>query len=148
MRLRGTIAASALLLAAAPAFAADEDDGSDAKYFFYHKAGADRAQVLADLEECRDLASAVEPPRAGYVYTPTVAAAAAAGFVQGLIRGAQRRHMGDAALRKCFGVKGYSRYEMTKEEAKQLYAGGWKEMRERLADKAIGPAPAGEALPQ
>lgn len=138
--LRG--AAMALVAVAAPA-AADDDEPD---YVFFSKPGVVHEAALADWDECRDLASAVEPPRAGSVYTPNVAAAAAAGFAQGLIRGAQRRHMFDAALRKCFQVKGYARYETTKEDAKALYAGPWKEMRERLADKSAAPAPAQPAL--
>jgi hypothetical protein len=138
------IAAIALLLAGTPAAAADDEDDPD--NFFFHKPGVSHEAALADWEECRDLASAVEPPRGPSVYMPNVAAAAAAGFAQGFIRGGQRRHMGEAAMRKCFQVKGYSRYAMTKEEAKLLYSGGWKTMREKLADKAAGPAPAQPAL--
>jgi hypothetical protein len=140
----GTMGAIALLLAAVPAAAAEDEDDPD--NFFFQKPGVSREAALADWEECRDLASAVEPPRGPSVYTPNVAAAAAAGFAQGFIRGGQRRHMGEAAMRKCFQVKGYSRYAMTKEEAKQLYSGGWKTMREKLADKAAGPAPSEPAL--
>jgi hypothetical protein len=143
MRL-GKMGAMALLLAAAPAAAADEEDDPD--NFFFHKPGVSKEAALADWEECRDLASAVEPPRGPSVYTPNVAGAAAAGLVQGFIRGGQRRHMGEAAFRKCFQVKGYARYGMTKEEAKLLYSGGWKVMREKLAEKASGPAPAEPAL--
>ena len=141
----GIIAAFAALAAASPAAAADDDEDD---YTFFYQAGITRQQAIADFEECRDLASRVEPPRGASPYTPNVAAAAAAGFVQGLIRGAQRRHMGDAALRKCLGVKGYGRYGFTKDEAKALYAGGWKEMRERVADRATGPVPTQRALPQ
>ena len=140
----GRIGAIALLLAAVPAAAQEEDDDPDD--FFFHKPGVTREAALADWEECRDLASAVEPPRGPSVYTPNVAAAAAAGLAQGFIRGGQRRRMAEAAFRKCFQVKGYGRYGMTKEEAKLLYSGGWKEMREKLADKAAGPAPSQPAL--
>ena len=144
MRRSMGIAAFALLLAGAPAVAADDEDDPD--NFFFHKPGVSREAALADWEECRDLASAVEPPQGPSVYTPNVAAAAAAGFARGWIRGGQRRHMAEAAFRKCFQVKGYSRFEIGKEEAKQLYSGSWKEMREKLADKAAGPAPSQPAL--
>ena len=66
-------------------------------------------------------------------------AAATTGFLQGLQRGAQRRHLFDAALRKCLHVKGYARYALPKEEAKALYTGGWPQLRERLADRALAP---------
>ena len=144
MRQHMATAAIALLLAAAPAAAADDEGDPD--NFFFHKEGVSKEAALADWEECRDLASAVEPPRGPSVYTPNVAAAAAAGLVQGFIRGSQRRHMGEAALRKCFQVKGYGRYEMSKGEAKLLYSGGWKAMKEKLADRAAGPAPSQPAL--
>ena len=144
MRQGMRLAAIAVLIAAAPAAAAEDEEDPD--NFFFHKPGVSKAVALADWEECRDLASAVEPPRGPSVYTPNVAAAAAAGFAQGFIRGGQRRHMGEAAMRKCFQVKGYARYGMTKEEAKLLYSGGWKTMREKLADKAAGPAPSEPAL--
>ncbi|HEX6375434.1 MAG TPA: hypothetical protein VFZ91_06910 [Allosphingosinicella sp.] len=144
MRMTSLAAAMALLAAAAPVGAADDEDDPD--YVFFHKEGVTRDAAIADWEECRDLASAVEPPRGPSVYTPNVAAAAAAGFMQGLIRGAQRRHMFDAALRKCFQVKGYGRYETTKEESKLLYSGSWSVMRGKLADKATGPKPSQPAL--
>jgi hypothetical protein len=128
---------AAFLLAPGPAFAADEEDAD--KYTFFSQPSATRAQVLAHYEECRDLASMVQPPQAGNVYSPSIAGAAAAGFVQGLIKGAQRRHMFDAALRKCMSVNGYERYAMTKDEAKLLYDGEWEVVRERLADKALAP---------
>ncbi len=137
------IAAIAMTLAAP---AAAQEDEEDPDYFFFHKPGVARDSALADWEECRDLASAVEPPRGPSVYTPTVAGAAAAGLVQGFIRGGQRRRMADAAFRKCFQVKGYGRYGMTKEEGKLVYSGSWKAMREKLADKATGPAPSQPAL--
>lgn len=143
MRLRTAIATIATMMAAAPAMAQDEEDPD---YFYFHKPGVSKDAALADWEECRDLASAVEPPRGPSVYTPTVAGAAAVGLVQGFIRGGQRRRMGEAAFRKCFQVKGYVRYGLNKEEGKLLYAGSWKVLREKLADKAVGPAPSDPAL--
>ncbi len=110
------------------------------KYSFFSQPTASRDQIIGDYEECRDLASTVQPPPAGYVYTQGMAGAAAAGFMQGLIKGAQRRHMFDAALRKCMSVKGFVRYAMPKEAAEQLYSGKWPEMREKLADRALAPA--------
>lgn len=111
----------------------------DEKYTFFHQPDLARTQVLADWEECRDLASAVQPPRAGYIYSPNAIAAGMNGFMQGLQRGAQRRHLFDAALRKCMNLKGYARYAMAKDEAKALYDGGWARMREKLADRALAP---------
>jgi len=137
MRVFRLAATAAPLLCATAAFAQDADDGD--KYNFFSQPTATREQVLADLDECRDLASTVRPPQSGYTYTPNVAAAAAVGILQGFTKGAQRRHMFDAALRKCMNVKGYARYAMTKEQAKVVYAGSWKEMRERLTDRALAP---------
>ncbi|MGZ8286848.1 MAG: hypothetical protein ACXW27_15850 [Allosphingosinicella sp.] len=146
MRTRIWTAAIAAMLTAAVPAAAAADDVNDPDYFFFHKPGVSKAAALADWEECRDLASAVEPPRGPSIYTPNLAGAAAAGLVQGFIRGGQRRRMGDAAFRKCFQVKGYGRYGMTKEEGKLLYSGSWKVMREKLADRASGPAPSQTVL--
>lgn len=124
-------------LACLPAMASAAEGDDAEKFFFFQNSSVTREQALGDWDECRDLASVVQPPPAGYVYAPGLAGAAAAGFIQGLVRGAQRRHMLDAALRKCMSVKGYGRYPMPKDEAKALYAGGWPQIRERLADRAV-----------
>lgn len=129
-------AAVALLCASGTAFAQDSAEDAD-KYFFFQNPSITREQARADWDECRDLAGVVQPPAAGSIYAPGLAGAAAAGFIQGLVRGAQRRHMLDAAIRKCMQVKGYGRYAMTKDEAKAMYAGGWPQIRERLADRAV-----------
>jgi len=141
----GAIALAMLPLSFSTAASA-QDNSDDDKYTFFSQPTATRQQVLADLDECRDLASTVRPPQPGYVYTPNVAAAAATGVLQGLMKGAQRRHMFDAALRKCMSVKGYTRYSMSKEEAKIAYSGSWKDMRERLTDRALAPTPAGTRM--
>lgn len=125
------------LVAAQAGHAQDADD--DGKYNFFSQPGATRAQALADYDECRELASAVQPPPAGYMYAPNPIAAGVNGLFQGFQRAAQRRHLGDAAMRKCMGVKGYGRYAFGKDDAKALYAGDWATMREKLADRAIAP---------
>jgi len=135
--MRRILIGVALSLAAPSAGWAQETDGE--KFNFFSQPSLSRAQVLADFDECRDLASAVQPPQPGYTYTPNIVAAAAVGMVQGFMKGAQRRHMFDAALRKCMSIKGYGRYALTKEQAKAIYAGSWQQMRERLADRALAP---------
>ncbi len=136
-----------LALLACSSVAANAQDGEDAdKYFFFNNASVTREQALSDWDECRDLAGPVQPPPAGYVYAPGLAGAAAAGLIQGFIKGAQRRHMIDAAIRKCMNVKGYTRYMMTKDDAKAMYAGGWPQIRERLADRAVSNVAAGARL--
>lgn len=121
-----------------PAAAGQAQEADDAdKYNFFSQPTASREQVLADFDECRELASGVKPPQPGYVYSQGIAGAAAVGLLQGFMKGAQRRHMFDAALRKCMSVKGYARYPMSKEQAKLVYDGSWTEMREKLADRAI-----------
>lgn len=129
----------AALLALAQAAAQDGVVPADDRHIFYSQVGVPRVQVLADWDECRDLASAVQPPRAGYVYSPNAVAAGANAFMQGLQRGAQRRHLFDAALRKCLHIKGYTRFAMAKDEAKALYDGNWSQVREKLADRAVAP---------
>ena len=136
--------AAPLLLLSAPARADDAEDAE--KRFFFNNPAVSREQAGADWDECRELASQVRPPQAGYVYAPGVAGAAAAGFMKGLIEGAQRRHMFDAALRKCMNVKGYQRYTMSKPDFEALYTGKWPELRERLVDRALGPVDAAARL--
>ena len=119
---------------------AQSEDADDAdKYTFFSQPNVTRDRVLADYDECRELASSVQPPPPGYVYTQGLAGAAAAGFFQGLVKGAQRRHMFDAAFRKCMSVNGYQRFATTKEDADSLYSGSWSEMREKLAARALAP---------
>lgn len=140
MKIVGALALAGALFAA-PAWAAEDGPAQEEseKLFFFSNPAAARGQVIADWEECRELASAVRPPQAASVYTPNAVGALAAGFMQGLIQGAQRRHMFDAALRKCMNVKGYQRYAMTKPDFEALYDGKWPELKERLADKALAP---------
>jgi hypothetical protein len=140
---RGIWAAPLLLFSTA----VHAEDSADAeKRFFFSNPALSREQVAADWDECRELASEVRPPQAPYVYTNNVAGAAAAGFMKGLIEGAQRRHMFDAALRKCMSVKGYQRYMMSKVDFDALYGGEWPQMRERLVDRALAPVDGAERL--
>lgn len=135
------LALAVLAQAAAPGEAAPDE-----RYTFFSQPTATRAQVLADWDECRELASGVQPPRAGYMYSPNAVAAGVNGFIQGMQRGSQRRHMFDAALRKCMSVRGYARYATAKDEAKALYDGNWAAMREKLADRALAPVGAAVRL--
>lgn len=150
LRVLKSLLGAVLLALPSVAFAAEGEE--DEKFFFFHNATITRDQALADWDECRELAGVVRAPPAGYIYTPNaggaagLAGAAAAGFMQGIIQGQQRRRMIDAAIRKCMNVKGYTRYSMTKDEAKLLYAGDWPQIRERLADKAVGSVAAAERL--
>jgi hypothetical protein len=145
MRHSFFIAVSAFcLLMPNPAFA-DKDEDTE-KYNFFSNTAISREQSLADWDECRDLAGVVKPPPAGYAYSQGAAGAAAAGFLQGLIQGAQRRHMLDATLRKCMALKGYQRYAATKEEIAGLYTGKWPEIRQKLADRAVKPVTGNQRL--
>lgn len=140
--MHGRPLATLLLLLSSPAYAESADD-AEQRYFFSN-VSLDRAQILTDWDECRDLASMVRPPETGSVYAPGLAGAAAAGFLKGLIQGAQRRHMFDASLRKCMSIKGYQRYMLSKPDYEALYTGKWPELREKLADRAVSPV--GEAV--
>lgn len=141
---RGLLISAFAICLLAPSQAFADDDAE--KYTFFSNTAISREQSLADWDECRDLASAVQPPPAGYVYTQGAAGAAAAGFIQGLIKGAQRRHMFDAALRKCMALKGYQRYASTKEESAELYSGKWPDMRKKLAERALKPVAGNQRL--
>lgn len=141
MRSRGLgsiLICLAVTVAVDPATAVAKEGGAVEPFFFFAQSGITRDQVLADFDECRDLAGVVQPPsRENYVYTPGVIAAGVNGFLDGLDRGEKRRLMADAAWRKCMAIKGYQRYAMARDEAKALYAGGWQEQRGRMADRAI-----------
>lgn len=131
-----TLAASATF--GLPAMA--KDGNSNAPYYFFNQPGVSREQALADLLECGDLAGGVQPPGSDtYTYSPGIIAAGVNGFLQGMERGQQRRNMVGAAFRKCMAIKGYQRFEMTKDEAKAMFAGSWDEGRGRLADAAAAP---------
>lgn len=107
-------------------------------WYQFSQPGLSREQVLADLEECRDLAGRVQPPRTDSgIYAPDPVGAGTVGFLEGLQRGEQRRNMATAAWRKCMAIKGYVRFAISKDQAKSLYAGNWDQQRERLADRAL-----------
>jgi hypothetical protein len=111
-----------------------------ARYYFFSQPELTREQVLADFEECRDLAGVVQPPSADLgVYAQGMAQQATLGFLEGMQRAEMRRTMADAAWRRCMAIKGYRRYAMNKDEAKALYSGGWDEERGRMADRALAP---------
>jgi hypothetical protein len=111
-----------------------------ARYYFFSQPELTREQVLADFEECRDLAGVVQPPNFDLgVYAQGAAQAATLGFLEGMQRGEMRRTMADAAWRRCMAIKGYRRYAMDKDEAKSLYAGNWEAERGRMADRALAP---------
>jgi hypothetical protein len=151
MKLRtgsSLLAILALTLTAAGSGPALAGGGTaNSPYYYFSQPGIARAQVLADFEECRDLASMVRPPSSSdlaYVPTQGVAGAATLGLLQGLERGERHRNMAGAAYRRCMAIKGYKRLAMSKDEAKVLYAGGWEIQRERMVDAAL--APVGEHL--
>ena len=145
MRSRIYLFVSALYVLIASSAYADEASDPE-KYNFYSQATISREQALIDWDECRDLAGVVQPPPAGYAYSQGLAGAAASGFLQGLISGSQRRHMLEAALRKCMFLKGYQRYAATKEEIGILYTGKWADVREKLADRAVKPVVGNQRL--
>lgn len=139
-------------LSASAAARAEEGEEKPSKHFFFSRPDLPAEQVAADWEECRELVGPMQPPAANAVYyapqggAAGLAGAAAAGFIQGIIRARQRSHMIDAGIRKCMHIKGYVRYEMSKEEAKQIYSGGWSEIRPRLVFKALAPVGDAERL--
>jgi hypothetical protein len=111
-----------------------------ARYYFFSQPEVPREQVLADFEECRDLAGVVQPPNADLgVYAQGMAQQATLAILEGMQRGEMRRTMADAAWRRCLAIKGYRRYSMDKDEAKELYAGSWEAESGRMADRALAP---------
>jgi hypothetical protein len=131
--------ALSLGLVASGSFPALADGGSsNSPYYYFSQPGLTQERVLADFEECRELASMVRPPSSSdYVYAPGLAGAATVGFLQGLERGERHRNMAGAAFRKCMTVKGYRRHALSKDEAKVMYSGNWQEQRGRMVDAAL-----------
>lgn len=129
---------------AQPLMAAEDEE----KYYYFHKSGIDSETFIKDFEFCSEYAARVEPPAKGYSYTPNPAAAAASGFMQGLIKGGERRMMYHAVIRKCMGLKSYKRYSIDKDRLEQLWDGGWDEAKGRVATLAAGPVPTDQELPQ
>ena len=133
-----------LLLGSGEAFAAEDEE----KFFYFHKSDITPETFVGDFEYCGEYAARVQPPKAGYVYTPNLAAAGAAGFMQGIMKSGQRRMMIRAVQRKCMGMKGYTRYFMEEDRLDELWDGGWKDAKERVAALGSGPVPEDRVLPQ
>lgn len=169
--LKGLMAAfSGMLVLASPAYAqADDggrpDEGTSWKYFYFHKAGVDEKTARADIIECYGYAtrlSVIKPgstptyssvPHTGGTDLSPAAAALIGGLgglagsiIAGFMDAGDRRAMERTNLRKCFGFKGYNRYELSKEQHSDLLRGETEEVRARLIEKATGTTPEAERL--
>ena len=141
------------------------DEGNSWKYFYFHSSDVTEQQARADVIECHGYARGLVVSRAGSAPTYTSvpytgnnalspANAALAGAIGGLIGGVivgfmdagDRRAMERANLRRCFGFKGYDRYEMTKEDHKAMMEGEDEVVRARLVAKITGEKPSSERL--
>jgi len=141
------------------------DEGTSWKYFHFHKPGVSNKQARADVIECYGYTRALTVPRNGsnptYSSVPyggstgvNYATAALIGGLSGLtgaiitgfMDAGDRRAMQRTNLRKCFGFKGYHRYELSKDEHQSMMDGDVEEVRIKLIDKATGPAPEDERL--
>ena len=141
------------------------DEGTSWKYFYFHKDGVSEEEARADIIQCygytQNLA-VMEPgsspayasvPYGGTTGLSPGAAALAGGLgalagavITGFMNAGERRAMARTNLRKCFGFKGYSRYELTKDEHQALHDGEQEIVRARLMEKATGPSPKAERL--
>lgn len=141
------------------------DEGTSWKYFYFHRLGNSEAEARADIVECYSYAENLTVMEAGsnptYMSVPyggttglSAGQAALAGgigsiagaIIVGFMNAGQRRAMARTNLRKCFGFKGYDRYELTKDEYQAVQDGDGEEVRARLVEKAVGPAPEAERL--
>lgn len=141
------------------------DEGTSWKYFYFHKPDISDEQARADVIECYGYTERLTVPKAGsnptYSSVPyggstglNYATAALVSGISGLtgaiitgfMDAGGRRAMERTNLRKCFGFKGYQRYELTKEEHSDLHKGDTEIVRARLIGKATGPAPAADRL--
>ena len=135
------------------------------KYFYFHKDGVSEVEAREDVIQCYGYASGLQVMKQGSNPTymsipyagsgnlsPLAAGAAGAagaligGIIAGLMAGGERRAMERTNLRKCFGFKGYSRYELTKEEYEALMDGDGEVVRARLVEKITGAKPEAERL--
>ena len=141
------------------------DEGTSWKYFYFHKPGVSVEKARGDIIECYTFARGLtvakagsnptytSVPYSGSNYLSPAASALAAGvgalagaLIAGLMDAGDRRAMERTNLRKCFGFKGYNRYELEKADYKLLNDGELEEIRARLIEKATGPTPADEKL--
>lgn len=141
------------------------DEGNSWKYFYFHKDGASEEQARADIIQCYGYAENLTLMKQGssptYMSVPYGGTNGLSPLAAGLVGGAgglagaiiagfmdagERRAMERTNLRKCFGFKGYDRYEMTKEEHGDLLDGDADIVRARLVALATGDAPAKERL--
>lgn len=141
------------------------DEGTSWKYFYFYKADTSEEQALADIIECYGYGKNLTVQSAGsnptYTSVPyggttglsagQAAAAGAAGallgaLIGGLFDAGKRRAMERTNLRKCFGFKGYSRFELTKEQHAEVMEGPAEEVNARLVAMATGQEPNAERL--
>ncbi len=139
MRAWMCIAAAAALGLSAPAAAAEP--------VYFHKAGVERQAFVADFGECNELAGGVRVERMN-VYSPNMAAAAAASFFAPFFEGSMRRGMTNNVLRTCMADKGYRRVEVSDAEEKSLRKLKQEARVERLFTLATAPEPEGKVLPR
>ncbi|MGB3738826.1 MAG: hypothetical protein WA948_05665 [Pontixanthobacter sp.] len=141
------------------------DEGDSWKYFYFHKSDISVEQARTDIIQCYGYAENLTVMESGpaptYTSVPyggsnglSPAAAALVGGIGGLagsiitgfMNAGKRREMARTNLRKCFGFKEYSRYELAKEDYETLHDGEDDSVRARLVAKATGPAPQSERL--
>lgn len=141
------------------------DEGDSWKYFYFQKDGVSDDEAREDIIECYGYAEGLVVSKAGssptYTSVPyggstglSPAAAALAGgvgalagaIIVGFMDAGDRRAMERTNLRKCFGFKGYGRFELTKEEHEALLDGDNEVVRARLIERATAQAPEAERL--
>lgn len=141
------------------------DTGTSWKYFFFHKEGVSAEQARADIIQCYGYAENLIVPKQGssptYMSVPYGGTTGLSPLVAGLVGGAgglagaivagfmdagERRAMERTNLRKCFGFKGYARYELSKKAYEELLDGEAEAVRAKLVALASGPVPAEERL--
>lgn len=141
------------------------DEGNSWKYFYFQKNGVSSEEARADVIQCYRYTENLTVPKNGsnptYMSVPYggntgigpgaaaaagVAGALAGAIITGFMDAGERRAMGRTNLRKCFGFKGYDRYELTKEQHEDLHEGEPDIVRARLVDLATGPTPSAERL--
>lgn len=127
--------------------------GDPAKFFLFHKEGVSADQARGDLVYCIG--------QAGPILSMRDRIPSAGGLLGGLLNARMaeidRFRMRNAAMRKCMGMMGYSRYPVAEDKWKIVVDKGDIvlnddglvdiEVVERMVAFASGPKPEGEKLP-
>lgn len=135
-------------LAATIAVAAFASPAWAGEHYYFHKAGVSRDMFVAEKRECEELARGGKVPQGYTPPTQNAYAAGAGAFMQGFMRGRQRRALWDNIQRTCKADKGYRRIAVPKSVIVEVNRLDGEARIDRMAEMAGAPEPLGERLPE